>query len=138
MSGRAPHQSLSPMHIHTLHSLIMRKWLVHLSKSPTEMQGGARGLLQQLHSKLTQSLHPVILGDPPCGRPHLQTDTESSPLRTIHNTTLSHCVSCKNTHHCDDVNHILQSVFHHSYLLSVNVLLLATVDTAGGGGKAHH
>ena len=40
------------------------------------MQGGARGLLQQLHSKLTQPLHPVILGDPPCGDPHLQTDTE--------------------------------------------------------------
>ena len=37
---------------HTLHSL--RKWLVRFSKNPTGMQGGARGLLQQLHSKLTQ------------------------------------------------------------------------------------
>ena len=46
--------SHSHTHTHTLHSL--RKRLVHLSKSPTGTQGGARGLLQQLHSKLTQSL----------------------------------------------------------------------------------
>ena len=98
LTHSSTHQSLSPMHTHTLHSL--RKCLVHLSKSPTGTQGGARGLLQQLHSKLTQPLHSVILGDPPCGHPHLQTDTESSSLRTTHNTTLSHCVSCKNTHHC--------------------------------------
>ena len=54
--------SHSHTHTHTLHSL--RKSLVHLSKSPTGTQGGARGLLQQFHSKLTQPLHPVILGDP--------------------------------------------------------------------------
>ena len=60
-----PVTSQSHTHTHTLHPL--RKWLVHLSKSPTGTQGGARGLLQQLHSKLTQPLHPVILGDPPCG-----------------------------------------------------------------------
>ena len=96
--------SHSHTHTHTLHSL--RKWLAHLSKSPTGTQGGARGLLQQLHFKLTQPLHPLVLGDPPRDRPHLQTDTESSPLRKTHNTTLSHCVSCKNTYHCDGANHI--------------------------------
>ena len=90
LTHSSTHQSLSPMHTHTLHSL--RKWLVHLSKSPTGMQGGTRGLLQQLLSKLTQPLHSVILGDPPCGHPHLQTDTESSPLRTTHNTTFSLCL----------------------------------------------
>ena len=55
MYGHSPTQALtshSRAHTHTLHSL--RKWLVCFSKNPTGTQGGARGLLQQLHSKLTQ------------------------------------------------------------------------------------
>ena len=90
------HSSTSPVTLIHSHTPLTEEVTCTLDSR----QGGARGLLQQLHSKLTQPLHRLILGDPPCGHPHLQTDTESNPLRTTHNTTLIGCISCKKTHHC--------------------------------------
>ena len=46
------------------HTTLTEEVTSTLEQEPTGTQGGARGLLQQLHSKLTQPLHSVILGDP--------------------------------------------------------------------------
>ena len=48
------------------------KMIVGLCQGPTGAKGGGWRFLQQLHPQPTQPLHPVLLGNTPCGRPRLQ------------------------------------------------------------------
>ena len=48
-------------------SLLPCEMIVSLCQGPARAKGGRRRFLQQLHPQPTQPLHPVLLGNTPCG-----------------------------------------------------------------------